>query len=124
MTAVAACRSRKAEQMNEIYSILSMTLGEPPRPNDKLTYEFYDKDKKFQSFNKTPLEIYESLGSAFKASECISLINDPRNEENKLYTVERLGNVWGARPVLYVNTKMDVMHDMIVKLLKADMPIW
>ena len=36
----------------------------------------------------------------FQPSESFSLINDPRNEYNKLYTVDSLGNVWGGRPVL------------------------
>ena len=32
--------------------------------------------------------------------DSFSLINDPRNEYGKLYTVDKLGNLWGARPVL------------------------
>ena len=33
-------------------------------------------------------------------TDSFSLINDPRNEYSKLYTVDKLGNVWGGRPVL------------------------
>lgn len=33
-------------------------------------------------------------------SDSFSLINDPRNEYSKLYTVDKLGNIWGGRPVL------------------------
>lgn len=33
-------------------------------------------------------------------SDSFSLINDPRNEYGKLYTVDKLGNLWGGRPVL------------------------
>lgn len=122
--AIAACRSRKAEQMSEIYTILAMTVGQPPRPDEKLTYEYYDKDKKFRTLEMTPLEFYKALEGSFKAEEAISLINDPRNPLDKLYTVQRLGNVWGARPVLYVNTENEVLEDMIVKMLKADLPVW
>ena len=35
-----------------------------------------------------------------KPADSFSLINDPRNEYGKLYTVDKLGNMWGARPVL------------------------
>ncbi len=35
-----------------------------------------------------------------QASDSFSLINDPRNDYNKLYTVDKLGNIWGGRPVL------------------------
>ena len=31
--------------------------------------------------------------------EAFSLINDPRNEYGKLYTVEKLGNVWNGTPI-------------------------
>ena len=33
-------------------------------------------------------------------SESFSLINDPRNAYSTLYTVDKLGNLWGGRPVL------------------------
>lgn len=33
-------------------------------------------------------------------ADSFSLINDPRNEYGKLYTVDKLGNLWGGRPVL------------------------
>lgn len=31
--------------------------------------------------------------------EAFSLINDPRSEYGKLYTVEKLGNVWNGTPI-------------------------
>jgi bleomycin hydrolase len=122
--AIQACRSRKTEQMTEVYTILAMCCGVPPKASETFSYEFYDKTGKYQKLNMTPLELYHSLAPTFKAEDGISLINDPRNPTNKLYTVQRLGNVWGARPVLYVNTETQVMEDMIVKLLKADLPVW
>ena len=36
----------------------------------------------------------------YPPSDSFSLINDPRNEYGKLYTVDKLGNVWGGRRVL------------------------
>lgn len=110
--------------MSDIYSILCMTVGVPPARDEKLSYEYYDKDKKFKSFKLSPKEIYKSLAPEFVASESISLINDPRNHHSKLYTVERLGNVWEGRPVLYVNTDTDALERTVVKMLKANMPVW
>ena len=122
--AVSACRSRKNEQLSEIYTILAMTVGVPPARDGKLTYEYYDKEKKFRSFNLSPIEIYESLAPTFTVGDSISLINDPRNATNKAYTVARLGNVWEGKPVLYVNTEVDVLEQAIVKMLKANQPVW
>lgn len=45
-------------------------------------------------------EGYRLIGMNFQPSESFSLINDPRNEYSKLYTVDKLGNIWGGRPVL------------------------
>lgn len=122
--ALRACRSRKTSQMGEIYTILAMMCGVPPKADETLSFEFYDKNKKYKCVKASPKELYQSIASNFKASECISLINDPRNETSKLYTVQRLGNVWGGRPVLYVNTESDVLEKTVVKMLKADVPVW
>jgi len=56
--------------------------------------------------------------------ECFSLINDPRNEYSKLYTVDKLGNIWGGRPVLYVNTEIENMKSVVVKMIKAGVPVF
>lgn len=122
--AIRACRSRKTEQMSEVYTMLAMMCGVPPKADEKLTFEFYDKNKKFQSIKATPKELHKSLEANFKASDCISLINDPRNQRNKLYTVQRLGNVWNGRPVLYVNAESETLEETVVKMLKADVPVW
>ena len=110
--------------MSEIYTIMAMTVGVPPSRDTKLNYEYYDKEKKFKSLELTPIEIYKSLAPDFVASDNISLINDPRNSMDKLYTVERLGNVWEGRPVLYVNTEAEVLEKTVVKMLKANVPVW
>ncbi|CAD6587372.1 MAG: hypothetical protein CYPHOPRED_003901 [Cyphobasidiales sp. Tagirdzhanova-0007] len=122
--AIQACRNRKVEQMSELYRIIAMCVGTPPKANETVEFEFYDKNKKFQTLKMSPLELYSSLATTFKAEDNISLINDPRNDMSTLYTVQRLGNVWGARPVLYVNTETKVMEEMVVKMLKADLPVW
>lgn len=57
-------------------------------------------------------------------SSQISLINDPRNPYEALYTVQRLGNVSGGRPVNYVNAEIQVLKDVAIALLKADVPVW
>ena len=40
--------------------------------------------------------------------DSFSLINDPRNKYESLYTVERLGNVVGGRPVQCASQPLDV----------------
>lgn len=73
--------------------------------------------------------------------ESFSLINDPRNAYNKLYTVDKLGNIWGGRPVLCecsasssihanakrfadVNTTSDELKAAVVRSVKAGQPVF
>lgn len=76
--ALASCRGRKEAQLAEIYRILSITLGTPPKPDDKFTWEYYSKDGKFHTLTTTPREFYKKSVAPFKADEMVSLINDPR----------------------------------------------
>jgi bleomycin hydrolase len=80
----------KTKMMEEIYGAMVIAFGSPPKPNDLLEWTYVDKDQKFHRVKMTPPEFYKA--SEFKAEEYFSLINDPRNEYNKLYTVDRLKN--------------------------------
>lgn len=122
--ALRACRTRKNAQMAGIYAILAMMCGVPPKADEALSVEFYDKKMRYKSLKLTPKKLYESIQNSFDASEYISLIDDPRNYTNKLYTVQRLGNVWGGRPVLFVNTENNILEKTVIKMLKADIPVW
>jgi bleomycin hydrolase len=84
--------------MREIYATLCITLGTPPKPDDKVTWEYYDKDNTFHSWTGTPLQYYSEFCERkdMAPKDSFSLINDPRNEYGRLYTVRRLGNVWGG----------------------------
>ena len=96
-----SARKMKAEMMRQIYSTLCVTLGSPPNPNEPFTWEYNDSDDKFHSWTGTPKEFYAQFAQrkAMPPRDSFSLINDPRNDYEKLYTVERLGNVWNARAV-------------------------
>lgn len=56
--------------------------------------------------------------------EYVSVINDPRNEYGKTYTVQYLGNVVGAAPVLYVNAPMDTLKTLVTDTIKGGEPVW
>lgn len=97
-----AARRLKAQFLGEVYNTLSITLGTPPKPDEKITWEYYDKDNKFHSWSGTPKEFYAQFGKRknMDPKDSFSLINDPRNKYEKLYTIDRLGNIWGGRPIL------------------------
>ena len=102
---LATLRAKKEELMKEVYTIMSATRGLPPLPaadgkQEPFVWEFYDKDGKPGCWEGTPKEFYAIAKGDYEPKECFSLIHDPRNDFGKLYTVDKLGNIWGARPVL------------------------
>ncbi|KAG5221347.1 bleomycin hydrolase [Salix suchowensis] len=108
-------RVKKEELMKEIYRIMSATLGVPPRPDEKFVWEYYNADGKPGRWEGSALEYYKTFSNkTYPPSSSFSLINDPRNEYSKLYTVDKLD----------VNTEIKTMKDTVVKLIKAGLPVF
>ncbi|KAK0212955.1 peptidase C1B, bleomycin hydrolase [Desarmillaria ectypa] len=121
----ATLRAEKEKLMKEIYTIMTATLGVPPMPDKQFVWEYYDADGKAGRWEGTPIEFLEKNASKpYPPKEFFSLINDPRNEYSKLYTVDKLGNIWGGRPVLYINTEIENMKNAVVKMIKAGLPVF
>ncbi|KAH9949001.1 peptidase C1B bleomycin hydrolase [Amylocystis lapponica] len=117
--------SQEGGLMKDVYTVMSATLGVPLKQDTKFTWDYYDKDGKAGHWEGTPLEFYKTFATdKHSPSESFSLINDPRNEYGKLYSVDRLGNVWGGREVLYVNTEIVDLKNAIVKMIKAGQPVF
>ncbi|KAF3920805.1 hypothetical protein ABW20_dc0107890 [Dactylellina cionopaga] len=123
LSAIAIQRA-KATMVNTIYNILVTCFGPPPKPDSKFTWEFRDSQGKFNSHgNLTPLSFFKDF-VGYDATSHFSLINDPRHEYGKLYTVSRLGNVYGGKPIRYVNVDMDTMKAAVVGMIKKDHPVF
>ena len=126
----SAIAHAKTKMMQEVHRILTLMLGPPPKPEAKFSWEYYDANEKYHEVSKTPLEMAKELSApSFTRSihgadvnELFSLVNDPRNPYGQLLTVDRLGNVFGGRPVTYVNVDMDTMKKAAISMLKAGLP--
>ncbi|KAI0645742.1 peptidase C1B bleomycin hydrolase [Trametes meyenii] len=122
---LGALRSKKEELLKEVYIVISATLGVPPRAEENFTWDYYDKEGKSGSWTGTPREFYKAFAyDKYSPTDSFSLINDPRNAYGKLYTVDKLGNIWGGRPVLYVNTEIENLKQAVVKQIKAGQPVF
>ncbi|GAA5922344.1 hypothetical protein JCM3775_005698 [Rhodotorula graminis] len=121
---IAEARSIKDRVLlKEIFRILTITCGEPPKPDEPIVWEFKDKAGKVRSLKTTPLE-FAQVHAGYDCSDTISIINDPRHPYEQVYTVERLGNVVGGRPVRYLNLPAQSLKDIAIKMLQADYPVW
>ncbi|EJU04279.1 peptidase C1B bleomycin hydrolase [Dacryopinax primogenitus] len=120
-----ALEKTKGEYMKEVYTILSVTLGIPPQRDESFKWDYYDKPGNARVFTGTPIQFFKTFATTpYDPLTAFSIVNDPRNSYNALYSVERLGNVWGARPVLYVNTEIDRLKGAIVRSIKANQPVF
>lgn len=121
---VKALRMRKDVQMQDVYRIMAISLGVPPMPHDEFTFDYYDADGKFKSLKSTPVKFAKEQTGSFTTQGACSLVNDPRRAYNKLISIDRLQNVWGGRPVLYVNTSTSQMKESVVASIKAGIPVF
>jgi bleomycin hydrolase len=123
---IGILRKKKEEFMREIYNMMTICLGVPPSHKAAFKWEYYDKNDKACSWTGTPVEFYKAFAEngKNKPTEAFSLINDPRNEYEKLYTVDRLGNVWGGKSVRYVNTNTETLKQAVIKCIRAGHPVF
>jgi bleomycin hydrolase len=118
---VQVIRFLKEKMMEDIYRILVISLGEPPSQFD---WETTDKAGKYVGVHHlTPKKFFREV-VGYNISETMSLINDPRNPINKLYTVDRLGNIVGGKPIRYVNTLSETQKQLAINVLKSGRPVW
>ncbi|CAI2169174.1 1664_t:CDS:2 [Funneliformis geosporum] len=114
-------RCIKISMMEEIYRIIAISLGEPPK---KFDWTFRDKNGKYHNHpGLTPKSFYQNI-IGYQATETLSLINDPRNSYNRLYTVEYLGNIQGGFPIRYVNISIETMKQLSINVLRSGKPVW
>lgn len=106
-----------------VYNIIALSLGTPPKSTDSFKWEFSDKSGKHRYFETTPLDFYHTHVK-YDVSKRFSLINDPRNEYNALYTVDRLNNVHGGKPIEYINLDLPAIKATAIAMLKNNEPIF
>ena len=114
-------RKHKEERMKEIWRVLCIHLGTPP---EKFDWQWRDKDNEFHRKGiMTPLEFVDEYVEV-DWEEYICIVNDPRNEYYRTYTVDFLQNVAGGPPVVYLNVPSDEMKDITQRLLEDGIPVW
>ncbi|KAK0541071.1 bleomycin hydrolase [Tilletia horrida] len=117
-------RKRKDAQMREVYRMICIAYGEPPKPDEEFTWEYVDKKGKFHTMKTTPVQFQIEHTGTFTAKGSCSLVHDPRREAGKLITVSRLGNIVGLNPVQYITSTPELMKAAAIRMLKAGVPVF
>ncbi len=118
-----ALQSIKEEMLEEIYTILVYTLGEPPKTFD---FEYRDEDRLFhREQGITPIAFYNKY-VGLDLHDYVSIINAPTADKpyGKTYTVQYLGNVVGGTPIKYLNVDMGTLKELAVQQIKDNHSVW
>jgi len=109
----------KGAAMQKTYEILVKFFGEPPQE----IHWHYRLADKVKSFSGSPVDFTKNF-CKINLDDYVSLTHDPRNDLNKLYGVENLGNVEGGEDVKYLNLDMERLKDLTKNALDDNTPIW
>ena len=116
-------RKMKDSFLAEIYRVLAIHLGEPPK---SFQWQWRSKDKVFnREAAMTPQEFYDKF-VGLPLDEMVCLIHDPRPSHpfNQVYTVRFLGNVVGGEEIQYLNVPMPVLKQSAVDQIVGGAPVW
>jgi len=109
--------------LSAVWRVLCLHLGTPP---ETFLWQWQDSDKQFHRDGwLTPQEFRDRYVN-IDLSEYVCLVNDPRPSSGygKTFTVDYLGNVVGAPPVVYLNVEMPLMKQIAADRIVAGEPVW
>ncbi|WP_207577840.1 aminopeptidase C [Listeria seeligeri] len=113
----------KEEMLVEIYQLLVMSLGEPPKFFD---FEYRNKDNEFkQDLQISPKDFFKRYIDV-DLRDYIPLINAPTKDKpfNQAFTVNYLGNIVGGAPIKYLNVEMNVLKKAAAEQIKDGETVW
>ena len=103
--------------LNEVYRMVSVALGEPPK---KFDLEYRDDDKKYHlERDLTPREFVQKYFRDFKFDDYVVLSNCPNHEFNKLYHMPLYDNVDGGDQIKFLNVPIEYLAQAAVAQLKS-----
>ena len=103
--ASTAARADKAEVLQVVYRVLCIHLGTPP---ERFDWQWTDKDRQFHRDGVLTPQEFAAKYVDLPVDDYVCLVHDPRPASpiGRTFTVEYLGNVLGAPPVIYLNVDM------------------
>ena len=111
------------ETVEAVLRFLRIDLGDPP---ERFLWQWRDDEREFHRTGEvTPIAFARDELDA-DVSEYVCLVSDPRSdhERDRTYTVEYLGNVVGAPPVVYLNVGIESLKEISRRLLEDGRPVW
>jgi bleomycin hydrolase len=114
----------KIKVLNDIYRILAVCLGEPPK---KFSWQYtqYNTSAKTRIDNYTPIKFYnEIVREDISPNNYILLANDPSRDYYKLYEVLNFRNCIEGINRRYVNVPIEDIKRAALNSLKDNKPLY
>ncbi len=122
-TSADKIEANKKAMLNDVYRILTISLGVPPK---KFDFEYRDDDHQYhRDAAITPQDFFKKY-VGWNLPDYISTINSPTDDKpfHKVFSVEYLGNVVNGRQVRHLNLPIDEMKALVIKQLQAGETVW
>ena len=118
---VEEARVHKEKRIADIWKMLCIHLGTPPKT---FNWQWRDKDGEFHRNGRMTPQQFAAEFVDIEWEDYVCIVNDPRNEYYRTYTVDFLQNVAGGPPVVYLNVPSKEMKAITQKLLEDGIPVW
>lgn len=112
-----------AQNLQEVYEVLSITLGTPPQT---INFNFRTQKNTYMNYTDlTPLDFYTNYVD-LDLKDYVGVINVPTEEMpyNQLYEVAMSDNMVGGTPNKYLNLPMNELKKMTITQIKTGEPVW
>ena len=116
-------RAEKVNVLRVVYRALCIHLGTPP---DRFDWQWTDKDREFHRDGELTPQEFAAKYVDLPIDDYACLVHDPRptSPRGRTFTVDYLGNVVGAPPVIYLNVDMATLKDITLRTLQEGEPVW
>ena len=113
----------KARIISEVHRILTLHLGTPP---STFSWEYTDDAQSFHREGTLTPQQFLAKYTTINLDDYVCLVDDPRTEHVKgtTLTVEHLGNVVDADPVLYLNVEISLAKQLARDAIVDGEPVW
>lgn len=119
----AALRTEKTTALKDVYRILCLCLGEPPKT---FTWRYKDKDGNIKELKDyTPKKFYtEITPEDYTPENYIMIMNDPTREYYKVYEIQNYRNTFEGLNWTYLNLPAEDIKVAALASIKANEPMY
>jgi bleomycin hydrolase len=114
-------RAAKREMLAEVYRMLVVNLGEPPR---EFSWRYTDKDKKLSEAKTYTPQVFYRDWVGVDLGDHFILCSDPSNDFGKHYQVCHSRTLYDREDPHYVNVEIDVLKRAAIESLLDNEPVY